>query len=190
MNMPALNRTDLHDQHKPVIAEAIFAVEAVSAGEQSEKQLKAKAVLDNLFPLDAGSHQDVTCYVIDYRHLLAYFKDGSHCGLKDASHFVAFSGEKEDPCAILLRDGSGCHLELSLGCRKGSGAVELVEIEDIQLESCTTFSQGPALPPSMAAMRHWISLIKGDGKPQAMMEDKEFTAKCGADYYLDYSFTL
>lgn len=72
----------MQQQQRPFIAEAVFAVEAVSAEQQSEKQVKAKQLLDRMFPLENGSHQDVSSYVIDYRHVLAYFKDGTHSGLK------------------------------------------------------------------------------------------------------------
>ncbi|MGF1754297.1 hypothetical protein L4C33_11935 [Vibrio makurazakiensis] len=191
MNMLTFDKTEIAQQNKPFIAEAVFAVETISSNQQNEKQIKAKQLLDRLFPLENGSHQDVTSYVIDYRHILAYFKDGQHSGLKHPKHFVAYMGEKSDPCSILFKDGSGSHLEVMFGCHKGTGCVELVDIDDIQLETCTTFSQIPT-ESSMAAMRHWISLVKGDekGKPKACSEDKEFTAKGGEDYRLDYSFNL
>ncbi|MBW3695931.1 hypothetical protein EK599_09505 [Vibrio sp. T187] len=191
MNMLTFDKTEIEQQNKPFIAEAVFAVETISSNRQDEKQIKAKQLLDRLFPLENGSHQDVTSYVIDYRHILAYFKDGQHSGLKHPKHFVAYMGEKSDPDSILFKDGSGSHLEVMFGCHKGTGCVELIDISDIQLETCTTFSQIPT-ESSMAAMRHWISLVRGDekGKPKACSEDKEFTSKCGEDYRLDYSFNI
>ncbi|MBG0759944.1 malate synthase [Vibrio cidicii] len=191
MNMLRFDKNDIQQQHRPFIAEAVFAVEAVSSSEQNEKQLKAKQLLDRLFPLENGSHQDVTSYVIDYRHLMAYFEDGTHSGLRSPKHFVAFTGGKEDPCSILLRDETGSHVEVMLGCHKGTGCVELIEIDDIQLETRTTFS--PSLTgDTPTAMRHWISLVKGDvnGKPMASSEDKEYTAKNGEDYILSYCYSI
>ncbi|KGK12299.1 malate synthase [Vibrio navarrensis] len=191
MNMLRFDKNDIQQQHRPFIAEAVFAVEAVSSSEQNEKQLKAKQLLDRLFPLENGSHQDVTSYVIDYRHLMAYFADGTHSGLRSPKHFVAFTGGKEDPCSILLRDETGSHVEVMLGYHKGTGCVELIEIDDIQLETRTTFS--PSLTgDAPTAMRHWISLVKGDvnGKPMASSEDKEYTAKNGEDYILSYCYSI
>ncbi|WP_428774674.1 hypothetical protein [Vibrio sp.] len=192
MNMLTFDKTEIQKQHKPFIAEAVFAVETISASEQNEKQCKSKQLLDRLFPLEQGSHQDVTAYVIDYRHVMAYFKDGSHSGLKHPKHFVAFTGEKEQPASILFRDGNGSHVELIFGRHKGTGCVELIEIDDIQLETCTVLSQMDDTADSLAAMRHWISLVKGDekGKPKACSEDKEYTAKNGDDYLLQYCFSL
>ena len=84
MNMLTFDKTEIQKQNKPFIAEAVFAVETSQA---MEKQVKAKQLLDRLFPLENGSHKEVTAYVIDYRHVMAYFKDGSHSGLKHPKHF-------------------------------------------------------------------------------------------------------
>ncbi|MDN3612473.1 hypothetical protein ACODM8_16355 [Vibrio ostreicida] len=189
MNMLTFDKTDIQQQDKPFIAEAVFAVENMSASQGIEKQATAKRLMDRLFPLKSGSHQQVAAYVIDYRHVMAYFKDGSHSGLQHPKHFVAFGGEKEDPQSILFRDGTGSHVELSLGKHKGTGCVELVDIDDIQLETCTTFPQELS---EISAMRHWISLVKSDGKgkPCACTEIKEYTAKNGEDYDLECCYTL
>lgn len=192
MNMLTLDKTDIRKQHNPFIAEAVFAVETVNAHQCCEKQVKAKQLLDRMFPLANGSHQDVTSYMIDYRHVLAYFKDGTHSGLKHPKHFVAYTGNKEQPSSILFRDASGSHVEMIAGHHKGTGSVELVDIDDIQLETRTTFTQPDETPVPTVAMRHWISLVKGDerGKPQVCSEDKEYVAKSGEDYLLSYSFSL
>ncbi|RJX70953.1 hypothetical protein DZ860_11505 [Vibrio sinensis] len=189
MNMLTFDKNDIQNQPQPFIAQAVFAVETIDASQASEKQAQAKQLLDRLFPLESGSHEEVTAYVIDYRHVMAYFKGGRHSGLKHPKHFVAFTGEKADPHSILLRDGNGSHVEVLFGQHKGTGSVELIDIDDIQLETCTTF---PHQDTDMAAIRHWISLVKGDerGKPRACSEDKEYTAKNGDDYRLDYSYKL
>ncbi|MEF1256185.1 hypothetical protein [Vibrio sp. M260112] len=189
MNMLTIDKTEIQEQNMPFIAEAVFAVETIDASQAMEKQQNAKQLLDRLFPLENGSHKDVTAYVIDYRHAMAYFKDGSHSGLKHSKHFVAYTGEKEDPASILFRDGTGSHVEVTFGNHKGTGCVELIDIEDIQLETCTMF---PTAMTEIAAMRHWISVVKGDekGKPSACTEQKEYTAKNGDDYQLERCYTM
>ncbi|NNN44980.1 MULTISPECIES: malate synthase [Vibrio] len=192
MNMLTFDKTNMQQHNKPFIAEAVFAVETISANLQREKQLRAKQLLDRLFPLENGSHQEVTSYVIDYHHVLAYFKNGQHSGLKYPKQFIAYTGGKEQPCSILFRDGHGSHVEVLLGCQRGTGYIELIDIDDIQLETCTVLSQEVNDHMPNAVLRHWISLIKGDerGKPQASSEDKEFRAKSGGDYCLSYCFNL
>ena len=75
--------------------------------------------------------------------------------------------------------------------------IELVDVDDIQLETCTTFGQSPmeatqSEQRETAALRHWISLVQGDekGKPKACSEDKEFRAKSGEDYCLNYCYNI
>ncbi|PMH43199.1 malate synthase [Vibrio sp. 10N.286.49.B3] len=190
MNMLTIDKTEIQQQNNLFIAEAVFAVEAISTNEQSEKQRKAKQLLDQLFPLENGSHQDVTSYVIDYNHLLAYFKGGQHSGLKFPKHFVAYTGQKSQPDAMLLKDATGSHLEVILAAGQGTGHIELMDIEDIQLETCTTFDQNSA-DLACSAIRHWISLIKSDGrgKPLACSEDREYMSKSGQDYHLMHCYT-
>lgn len=184
MNMLTFDKKTSHDSTQ-FIAEHVFAVENISAEQQDEKQVKAKQLLDRLFPLEQGSHQDVTSYQIDYHHILAYFKDGTHSGLSNNQQFAAFVGEKERPTSILFRDGSGSHVELLIARHQGTGEVQLVSIDDIQLETNTMFNE-------TSGMRHWISLVKGDeqGRPQACSEDKEYRGKCGEEYFLTYCYEL
>ncbi|GAB2643825.1 aldolase/citrate lyase/malate synthase family protein [Vibrio panuliri] len=188
MNMQTFENNDIQTNSTSFIANAVFAVEAIKADQAQEKQMKTKQLLDKLFPLENGSHCDVTEYVIDLRHVMAFFKDGTHSGLKHPKHFVAFTGEKEHPHSILFRDGTGSHMEVTFGRQRGTGSVEFITIDDIQMETCTTF---PHMEAS-SAMRHWISLVKGDkkGKPMACSEDKEYTAKNGDDYRLDCCYKL
>ncbi|MCL9780101.1 hypothetical protein M9194_01485 [Vibrio sp. S4M6] len=191
MNMLTFGKNEIENQEKSFVAEAVFAVETISAKKQQEKQIKAKQLLDTLFPLESGSHQNVTAYVIDYRHVMAYFKDGSHSGLQHPKHFVAYNGEKENPASILLKDAAGSHVEVTFGCHKGTGNIELVNIADVQLETCTKLCANSS-ETMVAAMRHWVSLVKGDenGKPNVCSEDKEFVAKNGDDYSLGYCYSL
>lgn len=197
MNMLTHDKSHTSSIQQPFIAEAVFAVETTKGDQQTEKQSKAKQLLDRLFPLAEGSHQDVTSYVIDYHHVLAYFKDGQSSGLQQPKQFVAYVGSKEQPCAILFREGDGSHVELQLGCSQGTGCLELVNIDDIQLESCTRFEPQHGFESSSqsypsTAIRHWLSLLKngGNGKANASCEDKEYTAKNGEDYTLSYAFTV
>ena len=191
MNMLNFDKQKNTQQNPPFIAEAVFAVEAVSAEQPLEKQRKAKLLLDRIFPLEHGTHQEVSSYVVDYHHVMAYFKDGTHSGLKCPKHFVAYTGEKSDPKSILFKDESGNHVEVIFGCHKGTGSIELMDIDDIHLETCTMF--GATLSDvSPVVMRHWVSLIKCSkhGKPQACSEDKEYTAKNGEDYCLGYCYCI
>lgn len=70
-------------------------------------------MLNQHFALQNGSHEDVKQYVVYFCHLMAFFADGSHCGLEQPKQFVALSGHKEAPESIVLKEGN-VHIELVL----------------------------------------------------------------------------
>ncbi|WP_117232428.1 hypothetical protein [Vibrio maerlii] len=189
MNMLTMDHTKNQNDKSAFIAQAVFAVESINAQQQTEKQTKAKQMLDQLFPLENGSHGEVTSYEIDYRHVQAYFADGTHSGLRNPGQFVAYTGHKCSPDSILFRDKSGTHMDVMFARCKGTGKPKHVEISDIEMETCTTFGD---MQGAMPAIRHWISLVQGDekGKPRACSGDKEFTAKNGEDYQLDCCYEV
>ncbi|WCE31011.1 hypothetical protein [Vibrio sp. SCSIO 43137] len=185
MNMPAHISTNNQNKNGSFIAEAVFAVETIKSQQLSEKQNRAKQLLDTIFPLDNGSHAEVTSYILNGRHLMAFFKQGKHCGLSESGQFVAYTGHRDCPDSILLRQRDGSHIEVSFVKGSNHGNSQSVEISDIQMETCATFSHG-SLDQSLEGMRHWISLLKTDqyGQPKACLDDKDFTAKNGENYLL------
>jgi malate synthase len=189
MNMPAYNSINNDHDNRTFIAEAVFAVETIKSQQTQEKQTKAKLLLDAIFPLDQRSHEDATSYLLDGRHLMVYFKDGQHTGLMNAGSFVAFTGHRSHPDTLLLRDKEGCYVEVSFKRGTNEGMQSSVEISDIQLETCATFSHSYGDEPKQG-IRHWVSLLKTDsqGQPRASLDDKDFTAKNGDDYRLTCCF--
>ncbi|NLS12056.1 hypothetical protein HGP28_04005 [Vibrio sp. SM6] len=205
MNMLRFDQNESVPSTQTYIAQTVFDVEAVDADHTEEKQDKAKAMLDRLFPLAQGSHTEVSSYLIDYHHVLAFFKDGTHSGLATPKQFVAYTGQRDKPASILLQDDSGSHAEIVMGSHKGTGHIELMTIDDILLETRTTFSGSVAEDLDMcgsqasvstqrqqetSALRHWISLVKrgASGQPLAYSEDREFTGRDGEDYILHYCY--
>lgn len=87
MNMSIIKSHQIQPNLNSFIAEEVLAVAQVNAAEH-EKLAHAKQFLDRHFPLDSGSHQEVISYVVYYQHLLAFFADGSHSGLRQAKQFV------------------------------------------------------------------------------------------------------
>ncbi|MBV7314590.1 malate synthase [Shewanella sp. NIFS-20-20] len=136
-----------------------------------DKLAEAKAFLDVHCPLTRGSHQQVVSYLVYYQHLLAFFADGSHCGLASAQQFVGLCGHKEAPSAILLKTGA-VHVELSFDRKGLIGQSDLAHIEDIQLQ--TRVGNGFDI---------WVSLLHGQTNMQGEKPTaKHYTAKDGNDY--------
>lgn len=166
---------------QPFHRRSVFAVEALGERHIADKMANAKQLLDRLFPLANGSHAEVVCYVVYYQHLLACFADGSQCGLKQPQQFVALSGHRSEPEAILLKDDCGCHLELSFDRQGCIGSRDCAAIEDIQLERCLI--DGRCQDNSLK--REWISLLHNDGgQPRSNKSCKRFTTKDGHEYQL------
>ncbi|MFQ6372289.1 malate synthase [Shewanella sp. YIC-542] len=172
MNMP-LNATELQRQH-PCIAMAVVNVESLAKRHISEKLSNAKQLLDILFPLAQGSHNNVTGYMVYYQHLLACFADATMSGLQQPQQFVALAGHKNQPEALLLKHNSGYHLEMSFNHGGIIGIHDRAGIDDIQLEKADRKT------------RQWISLLHENDGGQACAQtlDKQFVDREGVLYTL------
>ncbi|WP_261818163.1 malate synthase G [Vibrio gallicus] len=160
----------------------------------------AKNMLDEVFPLDEGSHQDVESYTVYFQNLLAYFPDGSHSGLKNPRQFVAASDPEREPTSIILKH-NGLHVELIINRQGKIGKNDLSHIDDIQMESATSTIMD--LEDSIAAVdgedkvdayRNWLGLVTGslsagfekDGVHhiRRLEGDRSYDGRGGEDYNL------
>ena len=128
----------------------------------------ARELLDDIFPLNHGSHHDVTSYLVYYQHLLACFEDGSTSGLASPKQFVGFGGSKSEPDALLLRN-HGLHVEIQINRNGPNGKTDLAGIDDIIIESALTcimdFEDSVAAVDAedkVNAYGNWLGLIEGD----------------------------
>lgn len=159
---------------------------------------KAKDFLDQHFPLNTGSHHDVSSYLVYYQHLLAFFPDGSESGLKNTCQFVAFDGSKNDPSYLLLKN-NGLHVGLQIDRVGKIGSTDKAGIDDIQIESALTtimdFEDSVSTVDSddkVSAYRNWFGLMRGNLEATFMKNghsvqrslnyDRTFTAKSGEMY--------
>ncbi|ORT49728.1 hypothetical protein ST37_15360 [Vibrio sp. qd031] len=171
----------IHDEHSPnSLSENPMSPQLREVKKAKPcQQHVVKSFLDKNFPLDGGSHQDVASYYVYYCNLMVCFKDGRLSGLVKPSQFVALGGHKDSPEALVFKNDSGSHLELTLGKRRGADG--LVTISDLQLETQTTLSAD-----NLGGVRYWVSLMENSnqGAPIAHLEDKEYRSKRDDDYQL------
>jgi malate synthase len=125
-------------------------------------------LLDNVFPLNEGSHKEVSSYVVYYKHLLAFFPNGKSSGLKSPGQFVAFDGFREYPNAIILKNNS-LHIEIDINPKGKIGQDDLAGVDDILVESALTtimdFEDSVSAVDSedkMNIYRNWLGLMVGD----------------------------
>lgn len=144
----------------------------------------AKRFLDEHCPLDVGSHLHTTHYVVYYNHVMAFFSDGTHCGLKQPKQFVALCGHRDDPTAILLKKADGLHIELSFNRCGSTGKCDPAHIDDIQMETQLSALNNQHAQPQLK--RLWVSFLTG--VQHALCEEasiKQYTAKDGSNYQLN-----
>ncbi|NVK27794.1 MAG: malate synthase G [Flavobacteriia bacterium] len=161
---------------------------------------KAKDFLDQVFPLESGSHHDVISYMVYYHHLLAFFQDGSQTGLQQPCQLVAVNGQRSEPEAILLKN-HGLHVEIQFDRNGKNGANDPANINDILIESalstiidCEDSVAAVDAEDKIEVYRNWLGLMQGtleasfnkDGQTQTrrMNPDRIFTDLNNQEYRL------
>ena len=127
----------------------------------------AKSVLDRVAPLDAGSHADVTAYVIANGWLSATLNNSKTSRLKNEYQLAGFRGSAADPSAILLIN-NGLHVEVTIDRKHAVGKDDLAGVADIVLEAALTAIQDLEdsvscvdMDDKVHAYRNWLGLMKG-----------------------------
>jgi len=141
----------------------------------------AKDFLDQTFPLNTGSHHDVTSYLVYYQHLLAMFADGSTQGLKNPCQFAALSGHKSEPTDIVLKN-NGLHVVIEIDRNGSNGKNDLAGVQDIQLEAALTtimdFEDSVAavdVEDKLAVYQNWLGLVQGNLTANISKNGETFT---------------
>lgn len=125
--------------------------------------------LDQAFPLRAGSHRDVTAYVVAETAGLAALVMDSTSGpvkLKDGSQFVGYA--REGAGARILLKHNRLHVELVIDAQSPIGKTHPAHLADVVVEAALTTIQD--CEDSVAAVdaedkvgvyRNWLGLMNG-----------------------------
>jgi malate synthase len=177
------------------INEEVSILNTLNEKRMTELMSYSKSFLDKVFPLEQGSHQDVSSYVIYYKHLLAFFPDGRKSGLVTPNQFVALSGHKNEPTSIVLKN-DGFHVELIFNKNGSRGIKDIAGIDDIQLETTKAIfgTAAAANDDSLNNNKRWFSMIRSDDELvmdsagnqlcRCVDVEKAFTDKDGKDYQI------
>lgn len=158
-----------------------------------------RRLLDEVAPLQSGSHADADAYWIEDGSLRVQV-DNVISGLADPKVFVGFSGQAQAPSGVLLRH-NGLHLEIVIDRENPIGATDRAGIADIVAESAITTIMD--LEDSVAAVdvedkvlgyRNWLGLMRGTlsadvvkaGQTfkRVLNSDREYTASDGSSVSL------
>jgi malate synthase len=177
------------------INEEVSILNTLNEKRMTELMSYSKSFLDKVFPLEQGSHQDVSSYVIYYKHLLAFFPDGRKSGLSAPNQFVALSGHKNEPTSIVLKN-DGFHVELVFNKNGSRGIKDIAGIDDIQLETTRAIfgTAAAANDDNLNNSKRWFSMIRSDDELvmdasgnqlcRCVDVEKAFTDKDGKDYQI------
>ncbi|MEQ6390863.1 malate synthase G [Bacillaceae bacterium S4-13-58] len=98
---------------------------------------KAKAFLDQFFPLKNGTHQDATKYIVQDGQLSVTVENQGTTQLQEPSQAVGYKGKPEDPQSVLLKNNR-LHVELQFDRTLPVGKTDESGMKDVVLESAIT----------------------------------------------------
>lgn len=146
----------------------------------------AKVLLDEVFPLERGSHAEVTQYRIAGGGLVAALGDDS-AGLVDSCGFAGYRGEPDAPDAILLR-ANDLHVEVLIDPSHPVGAADAAGVRDILVEAALTtimdFEDSVAVADAedkVQAYRNWLGLMRGDLEARFEKNNRTVTRRLAED---------
>jgi malate synthase len=127
----------------------------------------ARALLDEIAPLQSGSHADSIGYSIKDGQLQVQLQGGGISGLRDPSRYLGWRGTPAQPTAVLLKN-NGLHVEISIDRSHRIGSTDAAGVADLIVEAAITTIQD--CEDSVAAVdardkvgvyRNWLGLMKG-----------------------------
>jgi malate synthase len=148
---------------------------------------RAKAFLDQIAPLDKGSHADAVRYSIDDARLGVALAGGAITGLRDDARFAGYRGDPKAPTAVLLKN-NGLHVEIIINRASLNGAADPAGIADLQIEAAVTSIMD--MEDSVSAVdaddkieiyRNWLGLMTGKLKAKISKGGREVERRLNPD---------
>ena len=149
--------------------------------------LLAREWLDQIAPLETGSHVGSLAYTIVDGALFVTLADNTTIGLKEPAQFVGYQGDMQAPSAILLQH-NGLHAEIQIDASHPVAQSDPANVKDVYLESALTTIMD--CEDSVAAVdaedktlvySNWLGLMQGSLSIDVQKGDKQFTRKMNND---------
>ena len=152
---------------------------------------RARAFLDEIAPLNTGSHADATGYALDGDRLMVTLRSGTRTGLRDPERLVGYRGDATALSAILLRHNA-LHAEIVIDRRHPIGKSDPAGIADVVLEAALTTIQDCEdsvacvdAADKILAYRNWLGLMKGTLEDTFEKNGKPMTRRLHTDRVYD-----
>lgn len=143
--------------------------------------------LDDVVPLDGGSHSGAIAYHASGRTLAVEQVDGTFAVLRTPSSFVGYTGQPGRPDALYLCN-NGLRIELSFDVSSPVGRADRAGVSDVRLESALTtivdFEDSVAAVDAqdkVGAYRTWLGLLAGDLSETVVKNGMEFERTLASD---------
>ncbi len=131
-------------------------------------QAYARQFLDEVIPLQAGSHGKVVSYQIANSALVVNLQSGELVSLQQPDKLVGFNGDEQNPSALLFKH-NGLHIEIKIDPSMPVAKTDPASVADIILESalsviqdCEDSISAVDAEDKTAVYRNWLGLMKGD----------------------------
>ena len=143
-------------------------------------------LLDKISPLENGSWKEISKIKIEDNNLVLVVKNKNQT-LKNKNQFIGFSGKKENPKSILIKN-NGLHLDIIIDANSMIGKGDEANISDVVIESA--ISTIVDHEDSVAAVdaedkvkgyRNWLGIMKGTLQTKMEKNGKQFIRKLNAD---------
>jgi len=143
-------------------------------------------LLDRISPLENGSWKEISKIKIEHNNLVLVVKNKNQT-LKNKNQFIGFSGKKENPKSILIKN-NGLHLDIIIDANSMIGKEDEANISDVVIESA--ISTIVDHEDSVAAVdaedkvkgyRNWLGIMKGTLQTKMEKNGKQFIRKLNAD---------
>ena len=142
--------------------------------------------LDESFPLLTISWEKISKITIEEEKLVL-FSNSQKYYLKNNSQFIGFTGSKDAPKSILIKNNN-LHVDILINSQTPVGKIDNASISDVIVESA--LSTIVDNEDSVAAVdakdkvkcyRNWLGLMKGDLSSTFIKNGKEITRKLNPD---------
>ena len=153
---------------------------------------KGRVFLNQILALEKGDWNEAASFSVEKGNLTIHLSDKSKTNLKNKEKFIGYSGTKENPDKILLKNNY-LHLEINIDAKHVIGKDDKANISDIIIESAISTIMD--LEDSVAAVdagdkircyRNWLGIMTGDLQAEMSKNGKKFFRKLnGNREYLD-----
>ncbi len=162
---------------------------------------KAKAWLDTVIPLQAGSHSDATNYWIKGDTLAVKFSDGTESALKTPQSLAGYRGNAQTPDALLFSHNQ-LHFEIQIDREHPVGKTDKAGVSDVLMEAalstimdCEDSVAAVDAEDKTLVYQNWLGLMKGTLSVEVSKNGKSSVRRLNQDRrYLrtgdNSSFTL